>query len=120
MSIPFFSLIGSGGEQHRFPSGRPTLLCFLHEEYETCNLSMRYEEAPMADHRDGPRVANKLFALHQTLPTSQQQVLSALMGQATQAGQVRGFAAETPEQEAVDEVIQRWSELVGEQGEPTT
>jgi hypothetical protein len=33
----------------------------------------------MADHRDGPRVVNRLFALYQSLPPSQQAVLTQLL-----------------------------------------
>ena len=40
-----FTLVDSEGTERRFPSGRPALLCFVHEECATCALSMPLIEA---------------------------------------------------------------------------
>jgi len=40
MTLPRFRLDDREGTSLAFPTGRPALLCFVHEECETCNLSM--------------------------------------------------------------------------------
>ena len=43
-SIPI-SLLDLDGSPHRFPSGRPSLVCFVKEDCKTCNLAMPVLEA---------------------------------------------------------------------------
>ncbi len=38
-------LADSAGAEYQFPTGRPALLCFVHEECQTCNLSLPLIEA---------------------------------------------------------------------------
>lgn len=38
--LPPFALTDESGEEHRFPGGRPALLCFVKEDCPTCMLSM--------------------------------------------------------------------------------
>ena len=40
-----FVLNDDAGVEYRFPVGRPALLCFVHEECQTCNLSLPLIEA---------------------------------------------------------------------------
>lgn len=37
---PAFALQGLDGEEARFPTGRPTLACFVKEDCQTCNVAM--------------------------------------------------------------------------------
>ena len=43
--LPAFTLTDTGGVARSFPSGRPALLCFVHEECATCDLSLPLIEA---------------------------------------------------------------------------
>ena len=70
----------------------------------------------MANHREGHRVANRLFSLYQTLPAGEQLVFTTFINQAAQSGQVRGFTMPTLEQEEADEVLQHLTELLRESG----
>ena len=47
-SVPAFSLRDSEGESRTFPGERPALLCFLHRECPTCELSLPAIEAAYA------------------------------------------------------------------------
>ena len=38
--LPAFTLAATDGVERSFPTGRHALLCFVHEECETCNMSM--------------------------------------------------------------------------------
>src|SRR5271165_3158706 len=40
LNLPAFSLIDSRGGSRHFPTGHPTLLCFVKEDCPTCGLSM--------------------------------------------------------------------------------
>src|SRR5712691_4473363 len=44
-SLPSFSLRDLEDRERSFPNGKPTLLCFVREECETCHLSMPVIEA---------------------------------------------------------------------------
>ena len=44
-TLPAFTLTDTGGVARAFPSGRPALLCFVHEECATCDLSLPLIEA---------------------------------------------------------------------------
>jgi hypothetical protein len=39
-ALPAFTLAATDGVERSFPTGRHALLCFVHEECETCNMSM--------------------------------------------------------------------------------
>jgi hypothetical protein len=54
-SLPAFELTDQGGRSRRFPTGRPTLLCFLKEDCPTCALTapiLRAAQAGLSDHAD--------------------------------------------------------------------
>src|SRR5579864_5321320 len=44
-SLPSFSLRDLEDRERSFPNGKPSLLCFVREECETCHLSMPVIEA---------------------------------------------------------------------------
>jgi thiol-disulfide isomerase/thioredoxin len=46
--LPEFSLKDRAGEEHRFPSGRNALLCFVKEDCPTCQLTIPLVEAAQA------------------------------------------------------------------------
>ncbi len=50
--LPTFELTDLSGAQHRFPSDKPTLLCFAKEDCETCNLAAPVLEALHLAHRE--------------------------------------------------------------------
>lgn len=54
-ALPAFTLAAADGVERSFPTGRHALLCFVHEDCETCNMSMALiEQAHRAfgDHVD--------------------------------------------------------------------
>jgi hypothetical protein len=68
----------------------------------------------MANHREGHRVANRLFSLYQSLPAGEQRVFATFIRQA--GGEVRGYIAPTPEQAEAHEVLQHLTALLSESG----
>jgi hypothetical protein len=68
----------------------------------------------MADHRDGPRVVNTLFRLYQSLPPSQQAVMTELLNLPT-ASDTAGFSSAELADE-VEEARQHWLTKLREAG----
>lgn len=68
----------------------------------------------MADHRDGTHfpLTTKLLTFYQGLPPGQQAVMATILGQAGAGGAIRGYGVPADLQEAVDDALQQFTQIV--------